>query len=35
LGAIASRNGTTVAKIKRLNGLKSDNIRSGKRLRVK
>jgi membrane-bound lytic murein transglycosylase D len=35
LGAIARRNGTTVANIKRLNGLKSNNIRSGKRLRVK
>ena len=35
LGAIARRNGTTVAKIKQLNGLKGDNIRSGKKLRVK
>ena len=35
LGAIARRNHTTVAKIKRLNNLKNNNIRAGKRLRVK
>ena len=35
LGAIARRNGTTVAKIKRLSGLRSNNIRIGQRLRVK
>ncbi|MCR4603446.1 MAG: transglycosylase SLT domain-containing protein [Prevotella sp.] len=35
LGAIARRNGTTVAKLKRLNGLRGDNIRAGKKLRVK
>jgi membrane-bound lytic murein transglycosylase D len=35
LSAIARRNGTTVAKIKRLNGLRSDNVRIGTRLRVK
>lgn len=35
LGAIARRNHTTVAKIKQLNGLRGDNIRSGKKLRVK
>ena len=35
LGAIARRNGTTVAKIKRLSGLRSDNLRIGQRLRVK
>jgi membrane-bound lytic murein transglycosylase D len=35
LGSIAKRNRTTVAKIKRLNGMKNNNIRVGKRLRVK
>ena len=35
LGAIAKRNRTTVAKIKRLNGMKNNNIRAGQRLRVK
>lgn len=35
LGAIAKRNGTTVAKIKRLNNLKGTNIRAGQRLRVR
>lgn len=35
LGAIARRNKTTVAKIKRLNGLKSNNIRVGQKLRVR
>ena len=35
LGAIARRNGTTVSKIKQLNGLKGDNIQKGKKLRVK
>ena len=35
LGAIAQRNGTTVAKIKKLNGLKSDTIQIGQKLRVK
>lgn len=35
LGSIAKRNRTTVAKIKRLNGMKNNNIRAGKRLRVK
>lgn len=35
LGAIARRNGTTVAKIKRLNNLKGTNIRAGQRLRVR
>lgn len=35
LGAIARRNRTTVAKIKRLNGLRGDNIRVGQKLRVK
>lgn len=35
LGGIASKNRTTVAKIKRLNGLKGSNIRVGQRLRVR
>lgn len=35
LGAIAARNGTTVAKLKKLNGLSGDNIRAGKKLRVR
>ncbi len=35
LSVIARRNGTTVAAIKRLNGLRSDNIRIGQRLRVR
>ena len=35
LGAIARRNHTTVAKIKKLNGLRGDNIRVGQSIRVK
>ena len=35
LSEIARRNGTTVAKLKRLNGLKGTNIRAGKKLRVR
>ena len=35
LGAIARRNHTTVAAIKRLNGLRGSTIRSGQRLRVR
>jgi membrane-bound lytic murein transglycosylase D len=35
LSVIARRNGTTVARIKQLNGLKSDNIRIGQRLRLR
>ena len=35
LGAIARRNHTTVAALKRLNGLRGNNIRAGQRLRVK
>ena len=35
LGAIAKRYNTTVAKIKRLNGLKNSNIRAGQRLRIR
>lgn len=35
LEAIAKRNGTTVAQLRKLNGLKNDNIRAGKKLKVK
>ncbi len=35
LGAIAKRYGTTVARIKSLNGMKSDRLAVGKRLRVR
>ena len=35
LSEIAKRNGTTVAKLKKLNGLKGTNIRAGKKLRVR
>lgn len=35
LSEIAKRNGTTVAKLKRLNGIKGNNIRAGKKLRVR
>ena len=35
LGTIARRNGTTVANLRRLNGIKGDNIRAGQKLRVK
>lgn len=35
LGAIAQRNGTTVAKIKKLNGLKNNTIQIGQKLRVR
>ncbi len=35
LGAIAKRNRTTVAKIKRLNGLRGDFLRLGQKLRVR
>ena len=35
LGAIARRNHTTVAAIKRLNGLRGSTIRPGQRLRVR
>ncbi len=35
LGKIAAKNNTTVAKIKKLNNMKSDMIREGQRLRVK
>jgi membrane-bound lytic murein transglycosylase D len=35
LTAIAAKHGTTVSKIKKLNGLKSDRIREGQRLKVR
>ncbi len=35
LGAIAKRNGTTVAKLRRLNGIKGSSIRAGKKIRVR
>jgi len=35
LGAIAKRNHTTVSALRRLNGIKGNNIRAGKKLRVK
>ena len=35
LSEIAKQNGTTVAKLRRLNGIKGNNIRAGKKLRVK
>lgn len=35
LGAIARRNGTSVARLQRLNGLRGTNIRKGQRIRVR
>lgn len=35
LSQIAKRNGTTVAKLRRLNGIKGNNIRAGKKIRVR
>ena len=35
LGAIAKRNGTTVAKLRKLNGIKGNNIHAGKKIRVR
>jgi membrane-bound lytic murein transglycosylase D len=35
LGAIARRNGTTVAQLRKLNGIKGNNIRAGQKIRVK
>ncbi len=35
LSAIARRNGTTVAKLRKLNGIKGSNIRAGKNIRVR
>ncbi len=35
LGAIAKRNGTTVKRLRQLNGIRGNNIRAGQKLRVK
>ena len=35
LGAIARRNHTTVSKLRKLNGLRNDNIRAGQKLKVR
>lgn len=35
LSQIAARNGTTVSKLRKLNNIKGNNIRAGKKLRVK
>ncbi len=35
LGAIARRNGTTVAKLRRLNGIRGNKIRAGQKIRVR
>lgn len=35
LGAIARRNHTTVSKLRKLNGLRNDNIRTGQKLKVR
>ena len=35
LSAIAKRNRTTVAKLRRLNGMRSDRLKPGQRIRVK
>ncbi|MDO4201451.1 MAG: LysM peptidoglycan-binding domain-containing protein [Bacteroidales bacterium] len=35
LSAIAKKNGTTVAKLRQLNGIKGDMIRPGQKVRVK
>lgn len=35
LSEIAKRNGTTVAKLRKLNGIKGNNIQAGKKIRVK
>jgi membrane-bound lytic murein transglycosylase D len=35
LSSIARRNGTTVAKLKKLNGIRGNNIQAGKKIRVK
>jgi membrane-bound lytic murein transglycosylase D len=35
LSQIAKKNNTTVEKLKRLNGIKGNNIRAGKKLKVK
>ena len=35
LSEIAERNGTTVAKLRKINNIKGNNIRAGKKIRVK
>ena len=35
LSEIARRNGTTVAKLRKLNGIRGNNIQAGKKLKVK
>ena len=35
LSHIAKRNGTTVAKLRKLNGIKGNNIQAGKKIRVR
>jgi membrane-bound lytic murein transglycosylase D len=35
LSQIAKRNGTTVAKLRQLNGIKGNNIQAGKKIKVK
>ena len=35
LGAIARRNHTTVARLRQLNGIRGNNIKAGKKIRVK
>lgn len=35
LGALAKRHGTTVAKLRKLNGIRGNNIRAGKKIRVR
>jgi membrane-bound lytic murein transglycosylase D len=35
LTSIAAKHGTTVSKLKKLNGLKSDKIRYGQRIKVR
>ena len=35
LSQIAKRNGTTVAKLRKLNGIKGNNIQAGKKIRVR
>ena len=35
LSEIAKRNGTTVAKLRKLNGIKGNNIQAGKKLKVR
>ena len=35
LSSLARKHGTTVDKLRKLNGIKGDNIRAGKQIRVK